>query len=130
MMYNNDRELYSFGYNLAGVRRAKPTTARHTIFKWAKIRFSGIPLSEKGVIMKTTDKLSAFLARRDDHAREAREDVCNQLLSFRHFVQTGMDFSQQQINNLCARHDDYEYIAYGGVCIELVDLLRDILRVR
>lgn len=78
--------------------------------------------------MKNQKKLEAFLARRDQHAREAREDVGNQLRTFRMFVKTAMDDCQLQINNLCARDDDFEYIAYGGVALELVDLLLDVLR--
>lgn len=78
--------------------------------------------------MKTTDKLSAFLARRDQHAREARVDISNQLRYFRNFVGLDMEVCQQQINNLCARDDDYEYIAYGNVALELVDLLLDMLK--
>lgn len=78
--------------------------------------------------MKNQKKLDAFLARRDQHAREARVDVSNQLLYFRNFVGLDIEACKQQINNLCARNDDYEYIAYGNVALELVDLLLDILR--
>ena len=78
--------------------------------------------------MKNQKKLDAFLARRDQHAREARNDIAMQLTSFRQFVKTDMDLCQQQINNLCARNDDYEYIAYGNVALELVDLLLDMLK--
>ena len=102
--------------------------ARHTAFKWAKNSGFRNPVTGERVKMKNQKKLDAFLARRDQHAREAREDVCMQLSSFRMFVKTDMDLCQQQINNLCARDDDYEYIAYGNIALELVDLLLEMLR--